>query len=319
MDGRPQDNVVVKFAGPIASAREVNGQELPVAGDPAVTNGALSVNFTAYQPRTFALKLGAAPANAAAVKSQPATLTYDRAVASNDDTKSVGGFDVKGNAMPAEMLPAELWFNAVQFKLAPAGTGKPNAVTANGQTIPLPAGHFNRVYLLAAAADADQKATFKAGDQAVDLTVQNWGGFIGQWDTRVWNAPERDWASSANHAVWPMPPPPAGAGGAGGRGGLRYPEDFVGITPGYVKPADLAWYSSHHHTADGLNEPYQYSYLFAYGIDLQPGTRTLTLPNNDKIRVLAVSVADEGPMAKPAQALYDTLGRTEPGPLVGAK
>jgi len=44
------------------------------------------------------------------------------------------------------------------------------------------------------------------------------------------------------------------------------------------------------------------------------GARTLTLPNNDKIKVLAVSVADEGPLVKPAQPLYDTLGRTEPTP-----
>jgi alpha-mannosidase len=84
------------------------------------------------------------------------------------------------------------------------------------------------------------------------------------------------------------------------------------MAPGYVKPADLAWYASHHHTAEGLNEPYQYSYLFAYAVDLPAGSKTLTLPNNDKIRVLAVSVTDEGPLVKPAQLLYDTLGRTEP-------
>jgi alpha-mannosidase len=34
-----------------------------------------------------------------------------------------------------------------------------------------------------------------------------------------------------------------------------------------VKPVDVAWYASHYHTADGLNEPYQYSYLFAYAMD----------------------------------------------------
>ena len=44
----------------------------------------------------------------------------------------------------------------------------------------------------------------------------------------------------------------------------RYPDDYVGLVPGYIEPASLAWYASHHHTADGLNEPYQYSYLFAY-------------------------------------------------------
>jgi len=87
------------------------------------------------------------------------------------------------------------------------------------------------------------------------------------------------------------------------------------MTQGYIKPADLTRYCSHHHTADGLNEPYQYSYLFAYPINLPAGSKTLTLPDNEKIRVLAVSVADGGPLVKPAQPLYDTLGRTEPGPM----
>ena len=92
----------------------------------------------------------------------------------------------------------------------------------------------------------------------------------------------------------------------------RYPEDYVGIKPGYVKPASLAWYASHRHTADGLNQPYQYSYLFAYSIQMPQGTRTLTLPDNDKIRILAVSVAEENPELNQVQPLYDTLNRTEP-------
>ena len=311
LDGRPQDNVEVKFAGAIQAAREVNGQELPVTGTPAIRNGALVTSFTGYQPRTFALKLAASTAKAATASSKPVTLAYDLAVSSNDDTKTGGGgFDGKGNAIPAEMLPATLDFGPAQFKLAPAGTGKANAIAAKGQALQLPAGNFNRVYLLAASSDGDQKATFKVGDQAVDLTVENWGGFIGQWDTRIWNLPVRDWASSANHSPWPMAPVSADV--ARGRTEPRYPEDFVGMTPGYIKPASVAWFASHHHTADGLNEPYQYSYLFAYAIDLPANAKTLTLPNNDKIRVLAVSVADEGPLVKPAQTLYDTLGRTEP-------
>jgi len=65
MDGRPQQRVVVKFAGAIAAAREVNGQELPVAGYPTVTNGTLVTSFTGDQPRTFALKLTGATAKAA--------------------------------------------------------------------------------------------------------------------------------------------------------------------------------------------------------------------------------------------------------------
>ncbi len=324
LDGKPASNVHVHFAGPIASAREVNGQELPV-GSATVEGGALVTSFTAYQPRTFALKLGAAPGKVTAIASKPVSLHYDLATASNDDTKTVGGFDAKGDALPAEMLPSTLEFNGVKFDLAPAGTGKLNAVVAKGQKLELPSGRYNRVYVLAAATGGDQNAEFRVGEKRADVTVEDWGGFIGQWDTRLWkprpqeiqpgagrqgaNATPRppiplrqDFAVSANHATWDI----------NNRGSQdwspRYPEDFVGMSPAFIKRADVAWFASHHHTADGLNEPYQYSYLFAYPIDLPANTRTLTLPDNANIRVLAVSVAEENPEVKPAQPLYDVLG-----------
>ena len=141
-------------------------------------------------------------------------------------------------------------------------------------------------------------------------TIQDWTGFVGQWDTRLWkNQTERDWAISANHAVWP----PADLEAREKRPvSPRYPEDYVGLRPGYVKPASLAWYASHQHTADGLNQPYRYSYLFAYALNAPGSAKTLKLPNNDKIRILAISTADENPMLEATQSLYTTLNGREP-------
>jgi alpha-mannosidase len=79
------------------------------------------------------------------------------------------------------------------------------------------------------------------------------------------------------------------------------------LKPGFVKTADVAWFSSHRHSASGENEPYSYSYLFAYPIDLPANTTAITLPDNDKIRVLAITVADVGEQVRPAQPLYDML------------
>src|SRR5206468_6626617 len=76
LDGRPQQDVTVKFATPITAAREINGQEQPV-GPATVREGALVTSFGAYQPRTFALRLGAAPAKVEAVRSTPVQLSYD--------------------------------------------------------------------------------------------------------------------------------------------------------------------------------------------------------------------------------------------------
>jgi len=304
VDGRPQQDVKVKFATPITAAREVTGAEEPL-GPATIAEGALVASFTKYQPRTFAVKLAAPAVKVAAVKSQPVTLTYDVAAASNDDTKSQDGFDGQGNSLPAEMLPSTLTFGAVRFKLPAAKTGTLNAVAAKGQTIDLPSGKFNRVYILAASADGDQAATFKAGEKAADLTIQNWGGFIGQWDARTFKQtePPRSWAVSANPPPGPVPQTRERA--------PRYPEDFTGIQPGFIKRAGVAWFASHHHTPDGKNDPYAYSYLFAYAIDLPANARTVTLPDNGKIRVLAVSAADEPALVTPAQPLYDTLERSD--------
>ena len=82
------------------------------------------------------------------------------------------------------------------------------------------------------------------------------------------------------------------------------------LIPGFIKRADVAWYSSHRRAPDGSNEPYSYAYLFAYPIDLPARAATLTLPDNDRIRILAISVADDADRVTPAQPLYDTLERT---------
>jgi alpha-mannosidase len=314
LDGKAAPDVTVKFAGAVTAAREVNGQELPV-GSANVVGGALKTSFTPYQPRTFALKLGPGSARAGGLSSQAVSLSYDAAVSSNDDTKTVGGFDAAGNALPAEMLPTKLDFNGVGFELAPAGTGKMDAVVAKGQKIELPAG-FNKVWILAASNAGDETATFHVGAKAVPLTIESWSGFVGQWDTRVWKPVpaniRQDWAVSANHEPWDVTKESSPDWSP------KFPEDYVGMRAGYIKRADVAWYASHHHTAAGLNEPYEYSYLFAYPIELAAGEHTLTLPVNDKIRVLAVSVAKEEADVRPVQPLYDTLANSKVGEVVPA-
>jgi alpha-mannosidase len=348
MEGKPQKDVRVSFVAPLAAVREVNGQEeeraLDAATAPAIIkDGELTTSLGPYELRTFALKLGPAPKTAVSVSgwddgrafdndvaptlttdegtitvgpsrpsppapkhapallkllptphSQPVALLYNLSVASADGTKSSGGFDSEGRALPAEMLPASIDYAGIKFKLAPAG--KPNAIAARGQSIALPPGNFNRVYLLAASASGDQRAAFHVGNHAAELTIQDWGGFIGQWDTRTWNKHEET-----------LPPRQGAPPDAPPR--IRTTLEYIGLRPGYIKRAPVAWFASHRHTANGENEPYAYSYLFAYALDVPPGAKTLMLPVNDKIRVLAVSVAWENGRVDPAQPLYDTLER----------
>jgi len=147
-----------------------------------------------------------------------------------------------------------------------------------------------------ASASGDQQAAFRVGGRSAELTIQDWGGFIGQWDTRTWNKVQET-----------LPPRPGAPPDAPPR--TRTTLEYTGLTPGYVKRAPVAWFASHRHTAKGENEPYSYCYLFAYVLDIPAGAKTLVLPVNDKIRILASTVAWENGRVDAAQALYDTLER----------
>jgi alpha-mannosidase len=296
LDGKPAQNVRIRLAGPITAAREVNGQEQAL-GAATVEKGLLVTSFGPYQLRSFALKLAPSRTSLTAPLSTPVVLPYDLSTASLHNARSTAGFDSSGRSLPAEMLPRELAYAGIRFRLGPASAGQPDALAARGQTIQLPPGRFNRLYLLAASADGDQRATFRVGDRAVELTIQDWGGFIGQWDNRQWRPRE-------------IPAPPGNAADPGAQQTRLDPyAEMTGIKPGFIKRADLAWFSSHHHTAAGMSEPYAYSYLFAYALELPPGAKTLTLPRNDKIRIMAVTASSERGQVRPAHPLYDTLER----------
>jgi len=293
--GKRAEDIVVAFNGPITSAREVNGQEMPL-GKARVVNGRLVASFAPYQLRTYAVRLaepfGGAPLRPP--RSQPVTLPFDRVVSSRDASKSAPGFDAAGRAIPAELLPRDVDFAGIHFHLG--GESAANAVVAHGQTIALPAGDHKRLYLLAASSEGDQTADFVVDGKTIPLTIQYWTRYVGQWDNRLWTKKQET-----------LPPRPDAPSNAPIR--TRMATVFNGLTPGFIKRAPIAWFASHRHTVDGANEPYAYSYLFAYAIDLPHGAHTLTLPDNDKIRVLAATVSDEDSSLVEAQPLYDTLIR----------
>jgi len=301
LDGKSAQDVHIRFAAPLIAAREVNGAEEPV-GPATVKDGVLVTSFAPFQPRTFAVKLGAAPAKAAAVTSQPVKLAYDQCVTTADGRPAAGYFDNQGRAIPAEMLPAEIGFGSARFSLAPSGYGRHNAVIPRGQIINLPAGRFDRLYLLAASAEGDQKATFKVGEASFDLTIQSWTGYIGQWDNRIWRTTEVQERTRLGAPVQPPRPPRMDPYG-----------EMVGLTQGFMKLAPVAWFASHRHASDGTNDPYAYSYLFAYALEVPAGAKTLTLPYNERIRILAITVTDEGVQVRPVQPLVDLQEQKQTG------
>jgi alpha-mannosidase len=301
VDGRAAPDVRISFPAPVIAAREVNGQELPL-GKASVVKGQLVTSLGRFQPRTFAVKLAPPAIKLTPPRSWPLTLSYNLAVATNDGERIKAGFDGEGSALPAELLPRELSYSGVTLRMASGGA---NALVPRGQSIAVPAG-VRKLYVVAASAGDDEKASFHAGNESKELTIQSWRGFIGQWDDRQWKQTERQ-----NPPRTPPPDTPPDIAALLQRSRTRIDPygEMIGITPGFIKRAPLAWFASHHHSANGTNAAYAYSYLFVYELEIPANARTLTLPNNDQIRIMAISGSSERYTVKPAQPLYDTLER----------
>lgn len=286
LNGTPVKNIHIAMPAPITAAREVDGQERPI-GEARVVDGELVTDLHGFGLRAFAVKPGAPPVGLPPPASQAVELPFDRIVTSRDGQKAAAGFDAEGRSIPAEKFPGEIVYRSVSFRLGPPAGDQPNAVICRGQAISLPTGKFNRLYLLAAA-NGERQAVFSIDDQETELTIQDWGGYIGQADLRVWqgDVPDFSWG-------WPYP--------------------FLGLRPAYVRPAPVAWFCSHRHTAEGTNAPYEYCYLFAYVLELPAGAKTLTLPKDDRIRIMAVTAAADSTVGTvPAQPLMDELRRDVP-------
>ena len=78
------------------------------------------------------------------------------------------------------------------------------------------------------------------------------------------------------------------------------------LAPGYIKRDPIAWISTHMHNAKGENEIYTFGYLFVQTYDLPEGVNSVTLPWNDWLRILSMSVGTtENDDIQPVQELFD--------------
>jgi alpha-mannosidase len=263
----------------VGNGFELNGLEQQL-GRIQNTGASFALDFKPYQIRTLGLSLKAL-ARLAPPVSVPVKLPYNLDIFSFNDSKYDGGCDDDGATIPAEMIGNTVVSEGITFHIGPRANGKENAVSCAGQTISLPRGKFNRIYLLAMAVNGDTDGTFKVDGRAINLRIEDWSGYLGQWDNRVFQGEVPALTYSVNN-----------------------PLDH--LAAGFIKRDPLAWFCSHRHRQDGSDQVYTYSYLFKYRLDVPAGAKTLTLPDNSRIRVVAVSLARDGNDATvAAMPLYD--------------
>jgi alpha-mannosidase len=265
-------DVRVEFAQPLTSARELNAAE-EAMGPATLASGALRTTLRPYQPRTFAVRLGSPPVRLQPPASKPVPLPYNLPVTARAGVATAARFDATGS-IPEAIFPAQIDCQGIPFRLGPKEAGSANAVACEGQMIRLPGGRFDRLYLVAAAVDGDRSATLTVDGVAHELWIQDALEPIGQWDNRLTAA------------------------------GLA--EDRSGITPGYVKLDPVAWVSTHRIAPDGRRLAYSFAHFFCYRLDIPAGARQLVLPTERRIRILALTAAqNDNAATAAAQDLYD--------------
>ncbi|MGA9408308.1 MAG: hypothetical protein WBW71_14330 [Bacteroidota bacterium] len=174
---------------------------------------------------------------------------------------------------PAELLPSETVSEDILFKTGSTNDGDSNVVECQNQTINLPKGNYNKLYILDAA-DEDTQGDLKIDGQSCTFKVQQGTGYVGQFYYRVLT-PDNN--------------------------------DVVKIIEPYTKRDDIAWYASHKHIAyPSKNDSYQYCYIYKYEIDLPQDAQKVTLPDNKMIKIFAMTVAKvANEDARILQPLYD--------------
>ena len=279
--GKDANSVSLTLPGKIVDAYEVNGQEKKI-GNADFSGGNLNFNMTGFLIRSFAVKLENAPSPASKPGQVAVELPFNEDGISFDTKRSDGNID-GGFSIPAELIPSEIVSEDIRFVIGNKTDGQMNMLAAKGQKINIPAGNFNKIYILAAASE-DTQGDFKTANLTTRLSIQNWTGFIGQHYKRVLYSNDLKVAS---------------------------------ITDAFTKRDNIAWYASHSHSPNA-NEAYRYSYLYKYEITLPKGARTLTLPVNSKIKVFAVTVAENSnDNIVPLQLLYDDFKDNKPVQLRG--
>jgi Alpha-mannosidase len=298
--GRPVETRI-RFALPIRSVREINAAEESV-GAIAVQGDSLPIELKAYQPRTFALRFQT-PARQVQmpIASVPLDLPFNLDGVSTDANRADGDFDGKGQTLAGELLPQETQLDGLRFKFGSSSSGALNVLVPKGQSVPVRLGSYNRVYILATGIGSDVRTTI-AGEP---ITVSEWQGPIGQWDSRLKEPRQsrevhvaqmtrgQSWTADEIQKDLVVSYDP----GSGLVSGIDQ------IRRGFVKRDEIAWIGTHRHSPEG-NEPYIASYLFAYAIDLPKGARAVRLPNNDHIRILAMTATREPFRLWPTTALY---------------
>ncbi len=233
------------------------------------SDNVLDVDINGYGVRTYKLKF-AGKKDVVAPISEPIELQWDKYCFTSNGIRNAAEFEL-GNSYAKELLPEEgLSVDDIHFNFQDFD-GK-NGYVCKGDTISLQAGKYNKVYFLAAATEDEQSGVIYVHDSANGKVL-----------------------SAKEYAV-------SNYSGFIGQWG------HDGQTEGYMKEDAIAYVGTHRHSSTS-DEPYVFTYMFKYGIDLPDGADRIILPDNDKIVIFSMVAVNETPRVKNASVMFSTMNR----------
>ncbi|MGQ1891623.1 alpha-mannosidase [Thermophagus sp. OGC60D27] len=267
--GNDVSGAEISFPWAIADAFEVNGQEKKI-GEINFSGTRMKFDLSHYTIRSFAVKL-IPPFKEEKKNQQVVQLPYNTDVISFDINRYDGNFAGR-RSLPAELIPDVIESEGIHFEMGNREDRNNNAVLCKGQEIDLPKGNYNTLYILAAA-NRDTKGDFIIDGQKYSLGIQGWTGYVGQFYNREF---ERDGVTVYN------------------------------LRRAFYKEDNIAWFASHRHKKyPSENEAYQYCYLYKYAIKIPKGAKSIKLPKNEDIKIMAMTLTTNEKWAKPMQQLVD--------------
>lgn len=253
LQGKSANQVKVRFPTFIEEAYEVNGIEEKI-GDAQTSGNELLFKISAFQPKTFAVRLKKNMMPAKSINYKHLELPYSENAFTSENFGHLGDFDNEGYTYAAELIDNEIVSGSVPFTIA--SRDEANVVKCKGDTIYLPENRkYTKLYLLAASTDKDRQVTFNIDRKAYQLTVPYYSGFYGQWKSEGAN-----------------------------EGFVRnVPIAYIG-SHRHNKKGRIS--------AENMNDAYTFTYMYKLTLDLSKDAKMLILPNDAKIAIFAATLSD---------------------------
>lgn len=258
----------LSFAGVVESWRALDGCEDPLDGDAGerpttvpdiiATGPLLEMDRpAAHRPLTLGVRLAPPRQPLPGPRFACLDLPLERTVVTRQGERCRHGLGRRRLAFPAELWPATLEVEGTPFRLGPGGSSCGQALAIAGQRLRLPAGAWDRLWLLAASGDAERRTTLRIGTSDVEVLVPSALAPLAREDQVLR-------LGLGRLALWCL------------RRGLR-------------REGTVAWTVDHGHDRHGRDVAYTPLSLFLLSLPLPAGTSELVLSAADDVLVFAAT------------------------------